>query len=86
MGVSSRRSAETDLAPTLGSGSPGLLAHVPLPFPPSLAGGCGPGCWLEFCLNNFVLKDSFLQLGRGANTEQRNHPPFPSSKCDFRKK
>ena len=39
MGTSSRWSAETGLAPALGSGSPGLLACVPLPFPLRLAGG-----------------------------------------------
>ena len=67
----------------------GALASWPVSHCPSLCAwpeGCGPYYWLEFCLNNFVLKDSFLQPGRGANTEQLNHRPFPSSKCDFRKK
>lgn len=58
MGTSSRR-AGWDW-PGSGSGFRGALASClcPTALPLSLAEGC-VYAWLEFCLNNFVLKDSF---------------------------
>lgn len=41
-------------------------------------GGCGPGCFLKFRLNSFILRESFLKPGRGTNTGQphRALPPL----------